>query len=522
MGKYIISVDQGTTSTKAFLLDKEGSLHPSNPYPIKQYYPKPGYVEHDADEIYLSVLKSIADLMLNNPEARDDIDCLAITNQRETTIAFSNENGRITPFCKAIVWQCRRTADICRRKKIASREAEILAKTGLKLDPYFSATKMRWILENVPGAQKAAASGELKFATVDGYLVANLTGGRNFASDYSNCSRTMLFNIVTLDYDRELLDLFEIPRSALADPTPSCSDFGMVNLNREDLKRRGLTDREIEVLTDLNGVRICGVAGDQAAALFGQNCFDKGDTKTTYGTGCFTLMNIGEEPAISENGLLTSAAWSLNGKTTYALEGSVFQGGSVISWLKDELGLIEKPSDCDEICMSLEDNGGVYLVPAFTGMGAPYWDPDLRGTITGLTRGSGRKHIVRAGVESIAYQVTELVDLMMNDTGIISTHMKVDGGVCACSFLMQLQADLLGVRITRAVSDEMTAMGAGLMAGLTSGLYSSLEEVKSLYVSSREYYPGRSAVEAGVFLDEYRKAVAASRAASGKDGEEES
>ena len=515
MGRYIITIDQGTTSTKAFLLDEEGVLTPSSPYPITQHYPKPGYVEHDGQEIYLSVLKCVSDLLLNNPEAAGLIDSVAITNQRETTIAFSNENGKA--ICPAVVWQCRRTSDICRREIYASKEPEILGKTGLKLDPYFSATKMRWILENIPGAEKAARSGEISFGTVDGFLVYNLTGRRVFASDYSNCSRTMLFNIVTLEYDRELLELFDIPEGCLAEPRPSCSDFGAISLQREDLNALGLDPKEVEVLLSLNGIHITGVAGDQAAALFGQNCFGKGDTKTTYGTGCFTLMNIGETPVFSSNGLLTSASWSIGGKTSYALEGSVFQGGSVISWLKDEMDLISKPSECDEICMSIEDNGGVYLIPAFTGMGAPYWDPDLRGTLVGLTRGSGRAHIVRAGVESIAYQVTELVDLMMSDTGIVSTSMKVDGGVCASEFLMQLQADLLGVRITRAISDEMTAMGVGLMAGLTTGFFDSEETVRSLYRGRKEYTPQRAPKEARELLKGYKKAVAASYAAAGKE-----
>ena len=280
-------------------------------------------------------------------------------------------------------------------------------------------------------------------------------------------------------------------------------------LDKGDLLEKGLSVTEADALMTLNGVHIKAIAGDQAAALFGQNCFGEGDTKTTYGTGCFTLMNIGSKPVFSENGLLTSAAWSFGGKTTYALEGSVFQGGSVISWLKDELRMIDDPSDCDRMCNMVDDNGGVYLVPAFTGLGAPYWDPDVRGVITGLTRGSSREHIVRAGVESIAYQVTELVDLMMLDTGIVSTHMKVDGGVCASEFLMQLQADLLGVHIERAVSDEMTAMGVGLLAGLQAGMFRSCEEIAKMYRTSRRYDPQRPAMESRKLLEGYKKAVKA-------------
>ncbi|MBP5180293.1 MAG: glycerol kinase GlpK [Clostridiales bacterium] len=512
MDEYILAVDQGTTSTKAFALGKDGTLIKSHPVNITQHYPAPGFVEHDAKEIYVSVLKTMADILIWNPIIK--IDGLAITNQRETTIAFNKDTGE--PYCNAIVWQCRRTADICRREEFTSVESEISHTTGLKLDPYFSATKMRWILENAPGTEKAALSGELRFGTVDGYLVYMLTGKKNFYSDYSNCSRTMLFDINKLEYSDRLLQLFDIPRTALAEPKPSCFDYGQINLDPSELAALGLSDDEINALKKLNGVHINAVAGDQAAALFGQTCFEKGTAKTTYGTGCFTLMNIGQEPQFSDNGLLTSAAWSYKGETTYALEGSVFQGGSVITWLKEGLQIIDDPSECDSICRSIPDNGGVYLVPAFSGMGAPYWDPDLRGTITGLTGGTGRAHVVRASVESIAYQVTELVDLMMKDTGITSTHMKVDGGVCACEFLMQLQADLLGITITRARSDEMTATGVGMMAGLTSGFFESFEELSALYRANRVYNPGRSSKESNELLNEYRKAVKASIVVSGR------
>ena len=513
LDECILAVDQGTTSTKAFLLGADGNLIKSRPVTITQHYPAPGFVEHDANEIFLSVLKTMADVILDNPCI--NIDCVAITNQRETTIAFNKDSGE--PYCNAIVWQCRRTADICRRDKIQAKKDDISRLTGLRIDPYFSATKMRWILENIPGTEKAALSGELKFGTVDGYLVYMLTGKQSFLSDYSNCSRTMLFDINKLDYSDEMLELFAIPRKALADPVPSCFDYGRIALEEKDLKSLGFKDDECKALMSLNGKHINAVAGDQAAALFGQTCFEKGSAKTTYGTGCFTLMNIGDKPQFSDNGLLTSAAWSVNGKTVYALEGSVFQGGSVITWLKDSMRLIDDPSECDSICTSIEDNGGVYLVPAFSGLGAPYWNPDLRGTVIGLTGGTGKAHVVRAAVESIAYQVTELVDLMMNDTGITSTHMKVDGGVCACEFLMQLQADLLGVTITRAKSDEMTAKGVGMLAGLQSGFYESQEKLEDLYKSSRVYKPLRSSAEARKLLAEYKKAVRASEIASGKE-----
>ena len=439
MGRFILCIDQGTTSTKAFLLEKNGTLVAGTPVPITQFYPQPGFVEHDPAEIYYSVLKAIANVISENPFAVRDIDGIGITNQRETTIAFDRDTCK-SPY-NAIVWQCRRTSEICRRAEIRSHEQYICDTTGLKIDPYFSATKMLWLHENVP------SSSDCLLANVDGYLVYRLTGGKSFASDYSNCSRTMLFDISKLDYDDELLSLFKIKRECLADPRPSCSDFGEICLNKDDLLRFDLTEQEAELLLTLNGVHITGVAGDQPAALFGQNAVCEGDCKTTYGTGCFTLMNVGTKPVFSKSGLLTSAAWSIDGVTYYALEGSVFQGGSVISWLKDEMRMIDKPSDCDDICRSIDSTEGVYLVPAFTGLGAPYWNADVRGILTGLTRGSGRAQIVRAGVESIAYQVTELVNLMTDDTGISAKQMKVDGGVCASEFLMQFQSDLLGISI---------------------------------------------------------------------------
>ena len=360
---------------------------------------------------------------------------------------------------------------------------------------------MLWLHENVP------STADMLLATVDGYLVYRLTNGRSFASDYSNCSRTMLFDINKLDYDDDLLALFKIDRSKLALPMPSCADYGAVELVREDLAKFDLDNKEIELLMTLNGVHITGVAGDQPAALFGQNAINKGDCKTTYGTGCFTLMNVGTKPVFSKNGLLTSAAWSIGGETYYALEGSVFQGGSVISWLKDEMKMIDKPSDCDTICKSVEGTDGVYLVPAFTGLGAPYWNAEVRGILTGLTRGSGRSQIVRASVESIAYQVTELVNLMTDDTGIPARNMKVDGGVCACDFLMQFQSDLLGIDITRARSDEMTAMGVGLLAGLQCGFFASLGEISGLYEASTSYKPSMTAYEVASRMNGYKAAV---------------
>ena len=510
--KYVLCIDQGTTSTKAFLLDEQGRLSSGTHVPFEQYYPNPGWVEHDAEEIYLSVLKAIAMLIAENPGAKGNIVAIGLTNQRETTIAFDRSGN---PLANAIVWQCRRTTDICRRPEIKSQERRISEITGLQIDPYFSATKMLWLLENVPSLRDRIDAGEAFMGTVDGFLVFRLTGGTTFASDYSNCSRTMLFDIAKKDYDEGLLELFKVPRQALAEPRESCGDYGAVELDEEYLKQSGFSENDTENLLSLNGVKITGVIGDQPAALLGQNAIHEGESKTTYGTGSFTLMNLGTKPVFSKNGLLTSCAWSHKGETFYALEGSIFQAGSVISWLKDELHLIDSPAECDKYCESIKDTGGVYLVPAFTGLGAPYWRPDARGVMTGLTRGTGRAELIRAGVESIAYQVTELVNLMTDDTGIKAKQMKVDGGVCASSFLMQLQADLLGVRITRASSDEMTAMGAGLAAGVTCGMFESIEDTGRFYVPGREYDPDMPAFEVSRIMEGYRAAARAALSVSG-------
>lgn len=500
--RFVLAVDQGTTSSKAFLIDKEGNVLASKGVPLTQHYPKPGYVEHDPDEIYFSVLRAIADLLIKNKIQKGEIVSMGITNQRETTVCF--DRNTLRPLYPAICWQCRRTADICKRPELKSREDEIFRKTGLKLDPYFSGTKMRYIFENKKEAYEAAVSGRCLMGTVDAYLLYRLTDKKVFATDYSNASRTLLFNINTLEYDDELLALFDVPKACLARPYPSSHDFGEISIRGDQIP---LTSEEADALELLNGVHITGIAGDQAAALFGQTCFEDGDSKTTYGTGCFTLMNVGTKPVFSKNGLLTSASWSIGGVTNYALEGSVFQGGSIISWLKDEMGLIREPSDCDRICSGLSDNGGVYFVPAFTGLGAPYWNSEVRGAVLGLTRGTGGDYIVRAGVESIAYQVALLVLLMREETGIVSREMKVDGGVCACDFLMQLQSDILGIEIKRAASDEMTATGVGFISGLTSGFYDSLDELKNIYRASHCYSPVRDAEESAKLLDGYREAV---------------
>ena len=501
-GRYILAIDQGTTSTKAFLLGKDGTLLASKGMPLTQHYPKPGYVEHDPDEIYFSVLRAMADLIIRYDVQKGDIAGVAITNQRETTICFDGDSLR--PLHPAICWQCRRTSEICKREEYVQRLDEITYKTGLKLDPYFSATKMRFIFENVKGAYDKAKEGKALCGTVDSYLVYRLTDKKSFLTDYSNASRTMLFNIRELKYEDVLLDLFDVPRKCLATPVPSGYDYGEIDLHTETVP---LTASEAESLEILNGVHILGVAGDQAAALFGQTCFSKGESKTTFGTGCFTLMNIGGEVLCSKKGLLTSVACTLDNDISYALEGSVFQGGSIISWLKDEMGLIKEPSDCDRICSQLPDNGGVYMVPAFTGLGAPYWDSEVRGAVMGLTRGTGGDYIVRAGVEAIAYQVAELIMLMQEETGIKGREIKVDGGVCACDFLMQLQSDILDMDVLRAGTDEMTSMGVAMVAGLYGGFFEGKEELKKLYKTSKVYKPKMSRDKAEELLGGYRSAV---------------
>lgn len=506
MSKFILSIDQGTTSTKAFLISKDGKVISSDGVPIKQIYPKPGYVEHDAEEIFLSVLKAVSNLLIETSTAPEDIDSISITNQRETTVLMKKANGK--PLHNAIVWQCRRTSEICKREKFKAQETFIHEMTGLKLDPYFSATKMRWYFENVPGAEEKAKNGDALMGTIDSFLVYRLTNLKSFKTDFSNAGRTLLFNIHTLDYDAKLAEIFDIPLTALPTACPSCSDFGEVCLTNETLDSYDDLDLKAkDILKKLNGKHIMGVAGDQAAALFGQTCFEKGNSKTTFGTGCFTLMNVGCEPVLSDNGLLTSPAWTIDGKTVYALEGSVFQGGSIISWLKDEMGLINKPSDCDVVCNRLENNGGVYFVPAFTGLSAPYWNSDVRGAIMGLTRGTGADYIVRAGVEAISYQVADLIKLMQEDLGLSYTEMKVDGGVTRCNFAMQLLSDVLRMRIVRAASDEMTAAGVAYMAGLNTGFFESMEEVKSLYKASVTYEPVRDEDASAELLAAYRKCV---------------
>ena len=439
--KYILALDQGTTSSRAILFDRSGQPLSIAQKEFRQYYPQPGWVEHDAAEIWQTQLETARAVLEKQGISAAEVAAIGITNQRETAVLWDKRSGR--PVCPAIVWQCRRTAPYCDSLKEQGLENMFREKTGLPIDAYFSATKIRWVLQNVPEAAKLAESGNLLFGTVDTWLIWNLTGGQVHATDYSNASRTMLFNIHTLEWDAEVLELLGIPESILPEVRPSSGLFG-------------------HSLPALFGaaIPIAGAAGDQQAALFGQACFSPGAAKNTYGTGCFLLMNTGGEPVSSQNGLITTIAWGLDGRVTYALEGSVFVAGAAIQWLRDGLGLISSAAETEGLCRSVADNCGVYLVPAFVGLGAPYWDPYARDVLTGLTRGANRAHIVRAAVESMAYQTCDVLRAMEQDAGIPLAELRADGGAAANAFLLQFQADITGVPVLRPSTLETTALGA--------------------------------------------------------------
>jgi len=492
MGGYVLAIDQGTTSSCCMIFDEKGRSVGTGNASFKQYYPQPGWVEHDPEDIFASVVTSINQALDRSGLNSRSVIAIGITNQRETTVIWDRLTG--IPIYNAIVWQCRRTASICEKWKEEGLESAVRERTGLVIDAYFSAGKIKWIIENVPGAYSKAETGDLMFGTIDSWLVYKLTGGRSHVTDFSNASRTMIFNTGTLSWDKDLCLTFGISEKILPKALPSCSDFGAVASGIAGLDR-------------LEGVRITGIAGDQPAALFGQMCLNEGDVKNTYGTGCFTLMNTGEKRILSSGGLLSSAAWSYAGKTVYALEGSVFHAGSIISWLKDEMRLISTPGECDELAESIKDSGGVFLVPAFSGLGAPYWDMYARGCIIGMTRGSGRAHIARAAIESIAYQVNDLIDLMKRDSGYNIRSLKADGGVSVSNLLMQLQADLIGVPVHRSREKETTSLGAAFLAGLTAGVWSGLSEVASLYASDRTFEPSALPVFRDNRVRLWRKAV---------------
>lgn len=453
-----------------------------------QIYPKPGWVEHSPQDIIGSVMSVIAEAMARADVSAEDIAAVGITNQRETTLVWDKATGE--PVCNAIVWQCRRTAEYCEKLKREGFAERIYNKTGLVPDAYFSATKLKWILDNVCGARERAERGGLAFGTVDTYIMWKLSKGRIFATDYTNAARTMLFNIHTLKWDEDLLRLFDIPRCMLPEVKPSGSAFGM-------------TDKSVLGAP----VPICGVVGDQQAALFGQLCTGEGEVKNTYGTGCFLLMNTGAKAVKSNNGLVTTLGACVSGRPPYVLEGSVFVGGAVVQWLRDGLRIIDNAAESEKLARSVPDNGGVYVVPAFTGLGAPYWDASARGTVTGITRGTTREHIVRASLESIAYQVSDIVQAMEKDAGVKITRLAVDGGGSANGFLMQFQSDILGCEVVCPAVTETTALGAAYLAGISSGLWKGIEEVKEYALRDRTFSPALCGEERARLLRGWKQAV---------------
>jgi len=469
--KYVLALDQGTTSCRAILFDRESNIVGVAQKEFTQHYPKPGWVEHDPEEIWSTQYGVIAELMARYNVNPEEIAAIGITNQRETTVVWDKATGK--PVYNAIVWQCRRTAGICDELKAKGLEEKVRYKTGLVIDAYFSGTKVKWILDNVEGAREKAEKGELLFGTIDTWLVWKLTGGKVHVTDYSNASRTMIYNIRELKWDEELLAELSIPASMLPEVKPSSCVYGETDPNTFF----GHT------------IPISGIAGDQQAALFGQTCFEPGMAKNTYGTGCFMLMNTGDKVYESKNGLLTTIAWGIDGKVEYALEGSIFIAGAVIQWLRDGLKLIESAADSEYFASKVPDTAGVYVVPAFAGLGAPYWDMRARGTIVGLTRGANKNHIVRAALESMAYQTRDVLSAMEADSGIKLQALKVDGGAVANNLLMQFQADILGVPVERPVNIETTAMGAAYLAGLAVGFWADKNELKAKYKVSRRFLP---------------------------------
>ncbi len=484
--KYVMALDAGTTSNRCILFDKNGNIVSMAQKEFTQIYPKPGWIEHDANEIWSTQLGVSVEAMSKIGATAGDIAAIGITNQRETTIIWDKDTGK--PVYNAIVWQCRRTADYC--EAIADMQDMIRSKTGLIIDAYFSATKIKWILDNVEGAREKANEGKLLFGTVETWLIWKLTGGRVHVTDYSNASRTMMFNINTLKWDEDILKLLDIPESMLPEVRPSSEIYGMT--------ARDLFGSEIP---------IAGAAGDQQAALFGQNCFNAGDAKNTYGTGCFMLMNTGDKPIFSKNGLVTTIAWGLNGEVTYALEGSIFVAGAAIQWLRDEMQFITNAAESEELAQKVSDTNGCYVVPAFTGLGAPYWDPYARGTIIGITRGVNRYHIIRATLDSIAYQVKDVLDAMHEDSGITLNALRVDGGASANNYLMQTQSDVIQVQVVRPSCVETTALGAAYLAGLAVGYWKSKDEIKGNMSIDRCFKPEISAEQSGKMTEGWKKAV---------------
>ena len=487
--EYIIALDQGTTSSRAVLLDKNANIVEVAQREFTQIYPQAGWVEHNPMEIWASQSSTLNEVVAKAGITSDKIAAIGITNQRETTIVWEKETGK--PIYNAIVWQCRRTADICTQLKAAGHESYIRKTTGLVVDPYFSGTKIKWILDHVEGARERAEKGELLFGTVDTWLVWKLTQGRAHVTDYTNASRTMLFNIHTKQWDDKMLELLDIPKAMLPKVCNSSEVYGQTNIGGK------------------GGVRIpvAGIAGDQQAALYGHLCVNAGMAKNTYGTGCFMLMNTGERAVESKNGLLTTIACNAKGEPCYALEGSIFMGGASIQWLRDELLLIHDSADSEYFATKVKDTNGVYVVPAFTGLGAPYWDPYARGAIVGLSRGANRNHIVRATLEAIAYQTREVLDAMQSDSGEKLAALRVDGGAVANNFLMQFQADILNVKVERPKVREVTALGAAYLAGLAVGFWKDLEELRGKAIVERTFEPKETPEKRTALYQGWKKAV---------------
>ncbi len=490
--RYILSLDQGTTSSRAILFDRDGGIAAVAQKEFRQIFPRPGWVEHDPLEIWATQLAVAAEAVTRARAAASDIAAVGITNQRETTVVWDRDTG--VPVCNAIVWQDRRTAEFCDRLKAEGHEPLVRARTGLVIDAYFSGSKLAWILEHVPGARARAEAGRLAFGTVDSWLVWKLTGGRVHVTDVSNASRTMLFNIHTLSWDEELLGLLGVPGSMLPEVRSSSEVYGRMSpaLGGGDWP-------------------IAGIAGDQQAALFGQLCVSPGLTKNTYGTGCFLLQNTGEQPVPSDNRLVTTVAWQVGGRTEYALEGSVFIGGAVVQWLRDGLRFFDRSPDVERLAATVPDNGGIYLVPAFAGLGAPHWDPYARGLLIGLTRGTTAGHIARAALESIAYQVDDLLEAVHRDSGIEMAELRVDGGASTNDALMQFQADLLGVPVVRPAVTETTALGAAYLAGLATGFWGSTGELARQWKVDRRFEPAMAREEAERRRARWREAVTRSK-----------
>ena len=492
MEQFIMALDSGTTSNRCILFDRKGEIRSVAQKEFTQFFPRPGWVEHDAEEIFDSILSVARQALAAIGAQAENIAAIGITNQRETTVVWNRHTGQ--PICNAIVWQCRRTAEFCQELREEGLTETIRQKTGLVIDPYFSGTKIRWILKNIPGAMEQAQRGELLFGTVETWLIWKLTGGQVHVTDYSNASRTMLFNIRTLSWDTDILERLEIPADLLPTPMPSSCRYG-----------------QTEARFFGAPITIAGAAGDQQAALFGQACFNPGDSKCTYGTGAFLLMNTGNRPIFSGNGLVTTIAWGLNGKVTYALEGSIFVAGAAIQWLRDELRMIESASDSEYMASKVPDTNGCYVVPAFTGLGAPYWDAYARGAIVGLTRGVNKYHIIRAALDSIAYQVADVLSAMEVDAKIRLSNLKVDGGASANNLLMQTQASISNAPVYRPVCVETTAAGAAYLAGLAVGYWKNQKEIQSNWSVDRFFAPDISQQERERKLDGWHKAVACCR-----------